>query len=198
MDRGDRPRRHRARARRGRDHRLCPAVRRAVLQHRPQRLAAGGPPDRDARHDHRPPVRLSAAGRQLRGGAGRERCARRRDRGRRRAHGPHPVVGERQAPPGARLAVSTAAPRAPSAREPGAQRGADRRAVGDLAERVRRDRAPVASMCRGRDGRGTIRARARTFPGERHHTELPTRASAATRRSRRSPSCSLRSRRAAS
>ena len=50
---------------RGRDRRLRAAVRRAGLQHRAQRLAAGGPADRDAGHDRRPPVRLRPAGRQL-------------------------------------------------------------------------------------------------------------------------------------
>ena len=60
-----------AERRRGRDHRLRPADRRAGLQRRPQRLAAGRPSDRDARDDRRPPVRLGAAGRQLRRRAGR-------------------------------------------------------------------------------------------------------------------------------
>ena len=59
------------------DRRLRAAVRRAGLQHRAQRLAAGGPADRDARHDRRPPVRLGAAGRQLRRGADRRRRPRR-------------------------------------------------------------------------------------------------------------------------
>ena len=51
---------------RGRPRRLRAAVRRAVVQHRPQRLAAGRPAVRDARDDDRPPVRLRPAGRQLR------------------------------------------------------------------------------------------------------------------------------------
>ena len=69
---------------------------------------------------------------------------------------------------GARLAVSAAAARTPRDRQPGAERGADRGAVGHLAERVRRDRAALASARRRRDGRGTLRARDRAAPGRRH------------------------------
>ncbi len=50
---------------RRRDRRLRAAVRRAVVQRRPQRLAAGGPPVRGAGGDDRPPVRLGPAGGQL-------------------------------------------------------------------------------------------------------------------------------------
>ena len=75
---------------RGRHHRLRPAVRRADVQRRPQRLAAGRAAGRDAGHHRRPPVRLRPAGRQLRRRPDRLRRARRRDRLGRRAHGPHP------------------------------------------------------------------------------------------------------------
>ena len=64
---------------------------------------------------------------------------------------------------GARHAVPAGAARAPPARQPGAERGADRRAVGHLAERVRRDRAALASARRARDGRGALRARDRAL-----------------------------------
>ena len=52
--------------RRRRARRLRAAVRRAVVQHRPQRVAPGRPALRDAGDDDRPPVRLGAAGGQLR------------------------------------------------------------------------------------------------------------------------------------
>ena len=47
-------------------HRLRDAVRRAVAEHRPERVVAGRASDRDARDDDRPAVRLRPAGRQLR------------------------------------------------------------------------------------------------------------------------------------
>ena len=80
-----------ARRGRGRHRRLRAAVRRAGLQRRAQRLAAGRAADRDAGDDGRPPVRLGPAGRELRRRADRRRRPRRRDRLGRRAHGPHPV-----------------------------------------------------------------------------------------------------------
>ena len=120
---------------------LRAAVRRAVLQHRPKRLAAGGPPDRDPRDDDRSPVRIRAAGGQLRRVARRERRPRRCDRRRRRAHGSRAAVGERCDRRDARHAIPAAAPRAPSARQPGAERGADRGAVGCRGASATRSRS---------------------------------------------------------
>ena len=71
---------------RGRDHGLRDAGRRAGHQHRPQRRARGRLPGEHGRHDRRPPVRLVAAGRALRGAGGDGRRVRRRDRRRGREH----------------------------------------------------------------------------------------------------------------
>ena len=78
LHRADQPHRHRRRRGRDRARGLRAAVRRAGVQHRPQRVAAGGPAARDLRHDARPAVRLGAAGRGLGLGAGRLRHPRRR------------------------------------------------------------------------------------------------------------------------
>ena len=141
LHRGHRALGHRRLRGRGRDRRLRAAVRRAGLQHRPQRLAAGGPADRDAGHDRRPPVRLRPAGRQLLRRADRRRRARRDDRLGRRAHGPPALRGGHEDPGGLRLRVHARADGQAQHRRPGPRRRDDRRPVGDLPLRARRARA---------------------------------------------------------
>ena len=161
---------HPSRGGRGRHHRLRAAVRRAVVQHRPQRVAPGRPADRDAGDDDRPPVRLRAAGGQLRRRADRDRRPRRRDRRRRRAHGPHPAVrrtGRSSRTLGTPLPAGAA--RAPSARQPGPERGADRRAVGHLARAsATRSRCARSSAPRARPTRAASSARSCPFARQRH------------------------------
>ena len=146
IDRAGHPRR----GGRGRDHRLRPADRRAGLQHRPQRLAAGRPSDHDAGDHRRPPVRLGPAGRQLRRRARRLRRPRRRDRRRRRAHGPHPDGRHVQLRRPGRLAVAGRADGALQPRAAGHLGRDDRRQVGDPALRARRARAALAPARRTR------------------------------------------------
>ena len=144
---------HRRLRGRGRDQRLRPAVRRADVQRRPQRLAPGRPSDRDSRHHRRPPVRLGPAGRELRRGADRLGRARHGDRLRRGAHGPHPdgrglQVGRRG---GLALARGDDEPVQP--RAAGHLGRDDRRQVGDPALRARRDRRALAPAARTRPPR---------------------------------------------
>ena len=126
---------------RGRDHRLRAAVRRAGLQHRPQRVARGGAADRDARHHDRPPVRLGPAGRELRRRPGGRRGAGLRHRLGRRAHGPHLVRRRLPGAVRARRCVLARAARALQPDPPGPVGRDDRRPVGDPALGARRARA---------------------------------------------------------
>ena len=155
----DRAGRHSGRGGRGRDHRLRPADRRAVLQRRPQRVAAGRSPDGDAGHDRGPPVRLRPAGRELRSCAGRLRRARRRDRRRRRAHGPHPDGRHVQLHRQGRLAVAGRADGALQPRPAGDLGRDDRRQVGDPTLRAGRARAALAPERGARHRGGPLRAR---------------------------------------
>ncbi len=191
--RGHLARGHRPCGGRGRRRRLRAAVRRAGLQHRAQRVAAGGPADRDARHDDRPPVRLGAAGRQLRRGADRRRRARRDDRRRRRAHGPSAVRRRHEDAGGLRLRVHAGADGQAQHRRPGSRRRDDRRPVGDLPLRARRARGALAPARPAGDRGGPLRARDGPDVSQRRHVSSPTRASGRTRASRRCRSSSLRS-----
>ena len=193
LHRGDRARGDRAGAGRGRHRRLRAAVRRADVQRHAQRLAAGGAADRDARHDRRPPVRLGAAGGQLRRGADRRRRARRRDRRRRRAHGPHPDGRRLQVGRRGRLAVAARAARALQPRPAGHLGRDDRRPVGDPALGDRRARRALAPARRAGDRGGALRARDDPVPGQRRHVRGRPGHPARTRTSRRSPGSSRRS-----
>ena len=156
-----------AEVRRGRDLRLRAAVRRADVQRRPQRLAAGRAAGRDAGHDRRPPVRIGPAGRQLRRRADRRRRPRHRDRRRRRAHGPHPDGRRLQVGRRRRLAVAAGAARALQPRAPGHLGRDDRRPVGDPAVGDGRARRPLAPARRARHRGGPVRARDGPVPGQR-------------------------------
>ena len=161
LHRADRARRHPRRGRRGRDLRLRSAVRRADVQRRPQRLAAGRAAGHHARHHGRPPVRLRPAGRQLRRGADRRRRARRRHRRRRRAHGPHPDGRRLQVGRRGRLAVAAGAARALQPRAPGHLGRDDRRPVGDPAVgdgRARRALPPARRARRPRRAASSARS----------------------------------------
>ena len=149
--------------------RLRAAVRRADVQRRPQRLAAGRPAGRDARHHGRPPVRLGAAGRQLRRRPDRLRRARRGDRLGRRAHGPHPDGDRLQVGRRRRLALAAGADGEVQPRPAGDLGRDDRRQVGDPALRARRDRRALAPERASRDRGGPLRARDRPLPGQRQH-----------------------------
>ena len=148
---------------------MRPAVRRADVQRRPQRVAPGRPPGRDARHDRRPPVRLRSAGGELRRGADRLRRARRRHRLRRGAHGPHPDGGGLQVGRRRGLALAARADGALQPRAAGHLGRDDRRQVGDPALRARRDRPALAPARRAGDRGGPLRARDRAVRGERGH-----------------------------
>ena len=176
--RGDRALRDRRRRGRGRDRRLCAAVRRAGLQHRAQRLAAGGPADRDARHDRRPPVRLRPAGRELLRGADRRGRARRDDRLGRRAHGPLPVLRRDEDAGGVRLRVHAGADGQAQHRRAGPRRRDDRRSVGDLPLRARRARGALAPAGEPGHRGGPLRARDRADDASTARSSWPTRASA--------------------
>ena len=82
--------RPRPRPGRRRDHGLCHAGGRAGTQHRPKRRARRRVPRVGARHHHRPPVRVLAAGAALRRSGRDRRRLRRRYCSRGRAHDPHP------------------------------------------------------------------------------------------------------------
>ena len=181
----------------GRDHRLRAAVRRAGLQHRPQRVARGGAADRDARHHDRPPVRLGPAGRELRRRPDGRRRAGLRHRLRRRAHGPHLV---RRRVPGAVRARRGVLARAARALQPdpaGPVGRDDRRPVGDPPLGARRAGRPVPRAGPPGHRGGPVRARDRALPGQRRHLRRPTRASARAPTSRSSPRSSPPSRRTA-
>ena len=197
LHRGHRARRDPGRAGRGRDHRLRAAVRRADVQRRPQRLAAGRASRRDPGHHGRPPVRLGPAGGQLRRRADRRRRPRRRHRLRRRAHGPHP--DGRRLPLGrrGRQPVAAGADGALQPDPPGPLGRDDRRPVGDPALRARRARASAPTSSRtGRPRRAASSARSCRC-GSTATPTSPTRGSGPTPPSRRCPSSSRRSRRTA-
>ena len=183
-----RPHRDRGLRGRGRGGRLRAAVRRAGVQHRSQRLARGGPPDRDAGDDDRPPVRLRAASGQLRRRADRLGGPRRRDRRRRRAHGPHLVRGRDVRAAGARLRLLAPAARALQPRPPGDLGGDDRRQVGDPALRARRDRLALPPARGPGDRGGPLRAGDRSRSRSTATPTSPTRGSAPTPASRSWPS----------
>ncbi len=153
---------------RGRHRRLRAAARRAGLERRAQRLAAGRAADRDGRDDRRSPVRLGAAGRELRRGAHRRRDPRRRHRLGRRAHGPHPDGRRLSVDRDRRLAVAARAHGEARARPAGAERRADRRAVGDPALGARRAGRPLAPPRARGDRGGPLRARDRAVSDQRH------------------------------
>ena len=138
-------------------------------QHRPQRLARGGPAAGGPGDDGRPPVRLRPAGRQLRRRAGRLRRPRRRDRRRRRAHGPHLLRRLRPGDGGARLRLLAGAARALQPDPAGPLGRDDRRQVGDPPLRARRDRPPLPAARREGDRGGPLRARDDPLPGQRRH-----------------------------
>ena len=167
LQRGRRARGNRSRRGRGRDRRLRAADRRAVVEHRAQRLAAGRPADRDRRGDDRPPVRIGPAGRQLRRRADRRRRPRRRHRRRRRAHGPDPAGDRLYVDRAGRNAVSAGADREAQPHRAGAQRRDDRRALGDPALRARRARRPLAPPRPPGDRGGPLRARDRPVRHQR-------------------------------
>ena len=195
--RGDRARRDRAGAGRGRDRRLRAAVRRADVQRHAQRVAAGGAADRDAGDDRRPPVRLGPAGGQLRRRADRRRRARRRDRRRRRAHGPHPDGRRLQVGRRRRLAVAAGDARALQPRAAGDLGRDDRRQVGDPAlgdGRAGGALAPAAPRARRRRGASSARRSRSRSTATR---TSPTRGSGRTPTSRRSRRSSRRSSRTA-
>ena len=148
---------------------LRPADRRAGLQRRPQRLAPGGAADRGGRDDRRPPVRLGPAGRELRRGAHRVRRPRRRDRLRRRAHGPPALRGRDGDPAEVRRGLHPEAHGEAQHRGPGPGRRDDRRPVGDPALRARRARRALAPEGGARHRAGLVRARDRAVPGQRRH-----------------------------
>ena len=154
---------------RGRRRRLRAAVRRAGDQHRPQRLARGRAPDRDPRDHRRPPVRLGAAGRQLRRRAGRLRRPRRRHRRRRRAHGPHLLRRLGRGDEGARLRLLARAARALQPRPAGHLGGDDRRQVGDPPLRARRDRPALPPARPPGDRGGALRAGDDPLEEQRRH-----------------------------
>ena len=154
---------------RGRDRRVRPAVRRAGLQHRPQRLAAGGPADRDPRHHRRPPVRLGPAGRQLLSRPDRGRGPRRDDRLGRGAHGPSAVLRRHENPGGVRLRLHPRADGQAQHHRPGPRRGDDRRPVGDPPLRARRARTALPPPRRPGHRGGPLRARDRADAGQRRH-----------------------------
>ena len=154
---------------RGRDRRVRAAVRRAGLQHRAQRLAAGGAADRDAGHDRRPPVRLGPAGGQLLGRADRGGRARRDDRLGRRAHGPPAVRRRHEDPGGLRLRVHARADGQAQHRRPGPRRGDDRRPVGDLPLGARRAGGALAQARPPGHRGGPLRARDRADERQRRH-----------------------------
>ncbi len=190
LHRGDRAGGHPGRGGRGRGHRLRAAVRRAGLQRRPQRLAAGGTAGGDAGHDCRPPVRLGPAGRELRRRADRRRCARRRDRLGCRAHGPHPHGRRLQVDRRRRVAVARGADVQVQPRAPGDLGRDDRRPVGDPALGARRDRPPLAPAGPPGHRGGPLRAGDRPLPGER----LDLRGRPGAARTRTSRSCRSSSR----
>ena len=172
---------------RGRRRRLRAAIRRAVVQHRPQRLAPGRAADRDACDDHRPAVRSAQQAVNFAAALIARRRPRRGDRRRRRAHGPYPALRQREAARGARVAVPAGAARPPSGRPPGPQRGADRRDVGRHARGERRDRPALAAARRPGDAGGAVRARDRSLSRERTSTtDQGIRPETTSRRSRRS------------
>ena len=154
---------------RRRDLRLRPAVRRAGYEHRPQRLARGGPADRGSGDHRRPPVRLRSAGHQLRRRPDRLRRPRRRDRRRRRAHGPHLLRRRLLGDAGARLGDVAGADGALRPGQPGPLGGDDRRQVGDPPLRARRARRPLPPARRPGHRGGAIRARDHPVPGQRRH-----------------------------
>ena len=169
---GARSRRRRPRRGRGRHRGLRAAVRRAGLQRRAQRLAAGGAADRGGRDDRRPPVRLGAAGRELRRRAHRRRHPRRGHRLRRRAHGPPALRRGDEDPAGVRRRLHRQAHGEAQHRRPGPGRRDDRRPVGDPALRARRARAALAPARRQGDRGGQVRARDRPLPGQRRHLRV--------------------------
>ena len=188
LHRGDRARGHRRGGGRGRDRGLRLAVRRAGPERRAQRVAAGGPADRDAGHDRRPPVRLGAAGRQLRRRPDRRGRARRDDRLGRRAHGPPAVRGGDADPAGVRRGVHAGAAGQAQHRRPGPGRGDDRRPVGDPPLGARRARRALAPARPPGDRGGPLRARDGADGGRTATRSSPTRASARTPTWRRSRS----------
>ena len=195
--RGARTRRRRGREGRRRARGLRAAVRRAVVQHRPERVAPGRSAVRDPGDDDRPPVRLGPAGGQLRRHADRERRPRRHDRLGRRVHGPDPDVRRAPVRGRGRLTVHARAARSLQADRPGLQRRDDRGAVEPLARAARRDRRPLAAARRARGRRkGASTARSSRSPSTAASSP-PTRASARARRPRASPSSSRPSRRTA-
>ncbi len=145
LHRGDQARGHRRGAGRRRDRGLRVAVRRAGPERRAQRVAAGGSADRDARHDGGPPVRLGAAGCQLRRRPDRRGRARRDDRLGCRAHGSPAVRGRGADPAGVRRGVPAGADGQAQHRRPGPRRGDDRRPVGDPPLGARRAGRALAS-----------------------------------------------------
>ena len=185
---------------RRRDHGLRHAGLRAVAQHRPQRRARGRLARVGARHHHRPPVRIVAAGHPLRRPGRHGRGLRHRRRRRRRVHDPHAhgLLGR------ARLRLPLRAAhdgplhrqRGPQRAEgPGHRRRDDRRPVGHLARGARRllGAEPPAGRPGHRRGPLRERDRARGRPrrrGQGHRRDLrqPTRASGPTPASRRWPS----------
>ena len=172
LHRGDRARRASTRrGGRGRDRRLRAAVRRADVQRRPQRLAAGRAADRDAGHDGRPPVRLGPAGRQLRRGADRRRRARRRDR--RRASSTWATSRWASASSGPTRSASPWPPellRALQPRPPGHLGRDDRRQVGDPALGARRARACArTSSPHQATEEGRFEREIDPVPGQRRH-----------------------------
>ena len=198
LHRGDRARRHRPRARRGRDRRLRPAVRRAGLEHRPQRVAAGRASGRDAGDDARPPVRLGPAGRQLR----------------RRPRSPPASTTSSSARAsstwatipmfvGRKFVDEVGSPWTPEllARYDLVDQGTSAELIADKWDVPREELDEIGAAlapARGAgDRRGALRARDRPDRGQRRHATRPTRASAATRAWRRSPHSSRRSGRTA-
>ena len=182
---------------RGRRRGLRPAVRRADVQRRPERLAPGRPPDRDPRDHRRPPVRLGPAGRQLRRGAHRRRRARRGDRLGRRAHGPRADGDRLQLGRPGRLAVAAGADGALQPDPAGPVGRDDRRPVGDPALGARRARAALAPARRPGHRGGSLRAGDHAVQGERVDVRLRPGDPSRRPRSRPCRSSSRRSRRTA-
>ena len=143
------------------------------LQHRPQRLAAGRAAGRDAGDDDRPPVRLGAAGGQLRRGAGREPASTTSSIGGGVEHMGHvPLVRRREAARGARRRRSRRSCSTATTRPPGPQRRADRRAVGRSrarsATRSRCARSSAPHARRRRAGSSARSSRSRSNGDDRH------------------------------
>ena len=174
---------HRRRPRRGRGRglRLPRRHRPPGRRHRPHLLAGRRPARGGARHHHRPPVRLVAAGRALRR-AGRHERHRGPDRGRRRAEHerhPHLVGHDRGRAVRLRRSVQRVEGLAGPLRRPGDQpvprRRPHRREVGHQprGHGGLRPREPPPGRAGHR--RGPLRARDRAVRGRHRRRGLPPR-----------------------